>query len=115
MNALFFELLIWLTAPGAVRADRASFQTVSFTDFVCGQEGGFTCCLKRPLTAAGEPPPEVPVRVEMPAKFIPRVLGASGATLWGLEDDLDRVTASRDFKALRRGVFQVRASVNVLY
>jgi hypothetical protein len=77
------------------------FQTVSFTDAVCAHI------------------PPVPISFDMPTDFGARAIPGSSEAgcLWGVKEDLDRVLKvpdEGDFSALRRGVFRLRMSTNIV-
>lgn len=63
--------------------------------------------------------PAMPIAFDMPVDFGGRAVGksAEAGCLWGVEEDLNRVTAKPDegdFTTLRRGVFRARLSTNVV-
>jgi hypothetical protein len=63
--------------------------------------------------------PAMPLAFDMPVDFAARAVGksAEAGCLWGVEEDLNRVTAKPDegdFTTLRRGVFRARMSTNVI-
>jgi hypothetical protein len=88
-------------AHGEIPAAVGIFRTVSYTDAVCARV------------------PTMPIVFDMPTDFVARAVGksAEAGCLWGIEDDLNRVTArpdEGDFSTLRRGVFRARMSTNIV-
>jgi hypothetical protein len=91
-----------LVAAAPVDAKTAApLRTISFSDAVCGKI------------------PPLPIAFEMPADFEARAVGGvEGGCLWGVKGDLDRVTVNPDegdFTSLRRGVFRLRVTSNVVF
>ena len=89
--------LVHAEIPAAV----GIFRTVSYTDAVCDRV------------------PAMPIVFDVPTDFVARAVGksAEAGCLWGIVDDLNRVTArpdEGDFTTLRRGVFRARMSTNVV-